>query len=569
MNVRRWLLCAVGCGACFSGAATAHAESEGFALDRFEPSERGSDWFVTDSLDMRGDQRPAVGVVFDYAHDPLVIHDANGDRASVPVSDQLFAHVGGSAVVANRVRFALSLPVQLLQRGDDATPANPIASDQSTTTGDLRAAVDLRLFGKYRGPASLAAGFRFTLPSGSQSSFTGDGSPRLGPRLMLAGDLSLFAYALEGGFTYRGNDGDFASAKRGSELNVAASLGVRVLDGHLLLGPELFGSTVVSDSDAMFAKRTTPVELIIGGHLFTSSGFRVGAGAGPGLTHGIGSPAFRGLLTVEWSSPYRETGPNDADGDGVLDARDACPDTPGVSSDEPKKNGCPVADLPDEDGDSVPDDKDACRTTPGISSEDPELNGCPDRDRDGVIDRSDACPEEAGEESDDPKANGCPPAADGDADGIENSADACPNAAGPANSDPKKNGCPLAHVEQGQIRISEQLQFAYRSARILPASDAVLEAVLRILQDNPAIKKVSVEGHTDDRGPAAINLQLSQARARAAMIWLVRHGVAPSRLVAKGWGAEHPLTTNDTAEGRSTNRRVEFDIVEQSGANAE
>jgi OOP family OmpA-OmpF porin len=121
--------------------------------------------------------------------------------------------------------------------------------------------------------------------------------------LMLAGDLGPFAYALEGGFTYRGNDADFAGAKRGSELNAAGSLGLRVLDGRLLLGPEVFGSTVVRDSDAVFAKPSTPAELIIGGHLFTSSGFRVGAGAGPGLTHGIGSPAWRGLLTVEWSAP--------------------------------------------------------------------------------------------------------------------------------------------------------------------------------------------------------------------------------------------------------------------------
>ena len=63
-------------------ASTALAEG-GFALDRYEPSERGSDWFANESLDLRGNGRLALGAVGDYAYKPLVFYDANGDEQAL------------------------------------------------------------------------------------------------------------------------------------------------------------------------------------------------------------------------------------------------------------------------------------------------------------------------------------------------------------------------------------------------------------------------------------------------------------------------------------------------------
>ncbi|HEX2677790.1 MAG TPA: hypothetical protein VHM19_14155, partial [Polyangiales bacterium] len=69
---------AVVTGALQPAAAQAQARTEqGFSIDRFEPSERGSDWFVLDSLDFR-DKHPSLGVVGDYGYKPLVFYDANG-----------------------------------------------------------------------------------------------------------------------------------------------------------------------------------------------------------------------------------------------------------------------------------------------------------------------------------------------------------------------------------------------------------------------------------------------------------------------------------------------------------
>jgi OOP family OmpA-OmpF porin len=74
---------------------------------------------------------------------------------------------------------------------------------------------------------------------------------------------------------------------------------------------------------------------------------------------------------------------------------------------------------------------------------------------------------------------------------------------------------------------------------------------------------MSIEGHTDDRGDADMNLRLSQGRAGSVMTWLTQHGVAPDRLEAHGYGEEKPIEDNNTDTGRAANRRVEFKIVDE------
>jgi len=64
-----------------------------------------------------------------------------------------------------------------------------------------------------------------------------------------------------------------------------------------------------------------------------------------------------------------------------------------------------------------------------------------------------------------------------------------------------------------------------------------------------------------------LNRRLSQSRAESVMNWLVEHGVDKSRLEAHGYGPDRPIADNNTAEGRTKNRRVEFKILEQSDSN--
>jgi OmpA-OmpF porin, OOP family len=549
-------------------AATASAQSPGFALDRFEPSERGSDWFVNESLDLRGNLRPAFGVVGDYAHKPLVYYDANGDEQAAIVRHQLFVHLGGALVLFDRLRLGANLPLLAYEKGESLTVANSsFSSRDKSSVGDLRLSVDVRLLGSYGDPFTLAAGVQFFAPIGSQDAFASDGKVRVRPRAMFAGDVGPIAYAGQLGFAYRAQQDNVTGDPFGSELTFSAALGVRA--GQLLLGPELYGSTVVSDSgDGAFKKRTTPVEVLFAGKYRVTPDVRIGAGVGPGLTRGVGAPDVRAVASLEWFPEIEQkpvAKPSDRDGDGIVDRDDACPDRPGIRTDDPKTNGCPAP--ADRDGDGVLDAQDACPDVPGIASPDPAKNGCPapkDTDGDGIADDKDACPTVPGVESPDPAKNGCPAPKDTDGDGILDRDDACPDQAGPPNADPKKNGCPKAQLKGKQIEINEQVQFATASDKILPASDDILQAVLKVLQDHPEIQELSVEGHTDNRGGKGYNKNLSKRRAASVVKWLRGHGIDETRLTSAGLGQENPIADNSSEDGRQKNRRVEFHVVERS-----
>jgi OmpA-OmpF porin, OOP family len=534
MKVARWLSAAMTCAAFAGVARDAHAQAQGFALDTFDPSERGSDWFSVESLDLRGSWRPAIGVVMDGAYRPLVIYAPDGTVRDSVVRNQIFANAGATLVLWDRVRVGFNVPVAVFQDGHTGVLDGVTFSAPATpAVGDLRLGADLRLVGTYGEPFTLALGARVYVPTGERDNYTGDDAVRLDGRLEAAGDLGVFAYAARVGAQYRNLQDTVGGSPIGSQLLFGIAAGFRAFDHALIIGPEAYGATVVSNGATLFARQSTPIDAIVGAHLTFLRDFRIGGGVGPGLTRGFGSPEVRWLASLEWApaepapAPAAEPVAADRDGDGIVDEDDACPDTPGVKTDDPKTNGCP----PDRDGDGVIDSADACPDTPGVKTDDPKTNGCPDPDRDN--------------------------------DGIPNAADACPDVAGPSNADPKKNGCPQAYIQADQIKIRDQVKFATASAAIVPGKDSqdVLDAVEKILEQHPEIKEVRVEGHTDSTGAAAFNRTLSQHRAESVVKWLVKHGIDASRLSAQGFGLERPIDDNATDAGRRNNRRVEFHIV--------
>ena len=532
-------LCFVAFG--FFASRDASAQSTGFAVDRFDPAERGSEWFAGDTLDLRGHVRPAVGIVGSWSEDPLLVYNANGGKRGALVSRQVVTHLGGSLVLWHRLRGGLNIPIALAQDGDRPTTAGVRAKAPSTAFGDIRVAVDVRLIGEHGDPFTGALGAALYIPTGSADNYTSDGSARFAPRASIAGDISMFTYSARLAFEYRGLTDRLAGVKRGSELAFTAAAGVRSADQQLVLGPELF-TTTVTNPGSFFEKTSTPVEGLLGAHYTAVHDLRFGAGLGTGLTRGWGAPAFRALLSAEWAPDYHKPEPpppvvqpppppppSDRDGDGIFDPDDACPDVAGIRTDDPKTNGCPAPPPPpDRDGDSIIDAEDACPDVPGVKNEDPKKNGCPsDRDDDGIIDTEDACPD----------------------------------LPGPGDKDPKQNGCPLARIEDNQVKISQQVRFKTSSAEILPESDPLLNAVAQILRDHPELTKIRVEGHTDNRGPAGFNKELSNKRAGSVVLWLIRAGVPKERLISTGFGLEKPIDSNLTDEGRQNNRRVEIHVV--------
>lgn len=187
----------------------------------------------------------------------------------------------------------------------------------------------------------------------------------------------------------------------------------------------------------------------------------------------------------------------------------------------------------------------------------PEHEGCPDTDGDGLADTMDACPQEAGPL----ELEGCP---DRDQDGVPDVRDKCPDEAKPADEDPAtSDGCPkTVYVTQGQIKITERVEFETGKAVLRPVSFPILDQVVAILEAYPTVTKVEIQGHTDNVGSESYNLELSGKRAASVRAYLVKNGVHANRLAAQGYGESQPLMSNKTPKGREANRRVQFLILE-------
>jgi outer membrane protein OmpA-like peptidoglycan-associated protein len=117
-------------------------------------------------------------------------------------------------------------------------------------------------------------------------------------------------------------------------------------------------------------------------------------------------------------------------------------------------------------------------------------------------------------------------------------------------------------VEGKEIKISKQIHFETDSAKILGDSNSLLEEIADVMQHSPGIRKIEIQGHTDNTGTREHNLQLSDARANSVKAWLVAAGVDGTRLAPKGYGQDRPLAPNVTAANRQKNRRVQFIITE-------
>jgi outer membrane protein OmpA-like peptidoglycan-associated protein len=186
----------------------------------------------------------------------------------------------------------------------------------------------------------------------------------------------------------------------------------------------------------------------------------------------------------------------------------------------------PLAPEADSDGDGVPNAKDHCPRDAGPA----ELDGCPDRDGDELPDRDDDCPTQPGPVQND----GCPVADDE----------------------------PLVEIESERLSLKDAIHFDTGEASIRSESFRILDAIAKILNEHSELKRVRIEGHTDNVGSAAYNKDLSERRAASVVRYLVqRGGVSEARLEARGYGFERPVASNATAVGRSRNRRVEFTIV--------
>lgn len=283
-----------------------------------------------------------------------------------------------------------------------------------------------------------------------------------------------------------------------------------------------------------------------------------------------GSDSFLfGLVGVS----YALSGNPDSDNDGVPDSYDQCPDTPsGVKVDD---FGCPL----DTDNDGVPDYLDKCSSTPiGVAV---DSIGCPkDSDKDGVPDHLDKCPDspvnivvdEFGcplDSDNDGVADyldkclntpigiavdsvGCP--IDRDKDGVPDYLDKC--AGTPLNTKVDSSGCPEETAETFyQFNLRGEDTFNNGSSNLKESAKLILNEIAFYIQNQPE-SKWRIEGHMDSQGAVYTIKKLSYDRAKAVFDYIVSQGVSANQLEIYGLGDSFPIGNNNTAEGRSANRRI-------------
>jgi OmpA-OmpF porin, OOP family len=218
----------------------------------------------------------------------------------------------------------------------------------------------------------------------------------------------------------------------------------------------------------------------------------------------------------------------------------------------------------DRDEDGIPDADDACPEEAELVNDLEDEDGCPesDADDDGMFGELDKCPEEAEDRDGFQDDDGCPEP-DNDQDGHADASDECPEEAETANGFADEDGCPDEVPDRvaKYLGVIEGIRFGSGSARIQGArSRAILDEAAAILREYPSVN-IRISGHTDDRGNLARNVALSRARADAVKWYLVDRGIEHTRLLTMGYGPEQPIADNGTADGRTKNRRIEFELL--------
>lgn len=121
----------------------------------------------------------------------------------------------------------------------------------------------------------------------------------------------------------------------------------------------------------------------------------------------------------------------------------------------------------------------------------------------------------------------------------------------------------LVPIEKGAVVRLNNIFFDFDKVELKQASFPELNRIIEMLNKNPEMK-ISIEGHTDNIGIVAYNIGLSERRANAVAMYLIKEGIAAERMKAVGWGKSRPIVSNDDEiGGRELNRRVEFKIVEE------
>jgi len=417
--------------------------------------------------------------------------------------------------------FALQLGGAVSLRGRyELGAVLPIAFGRSTESGGVLPAApgggmsDLRIVPKMALPSAggfrLAAALPFTLPTGKSDALLGEGGVTVTPTGIAERELGRLRVAGALGIAIR-PERDYLDLTVGPALvfGAAAELPFEARGEKLAALASLTGELGLADSGTA----ARPVEATAAVRWQGPRGLDVTGGLGTGLVDGYGAPGVRVFVLAGWGARPSEA------------ARPPPPPPPPAKMAEPPPKPEPV---PEPFPVPAPAPPPPAPPPPGpcAAGQAHAPEQCPDLDDDG--------------------------------DGIRNRDDRCPLQAGVV----AHGGCPApaprAVLTEKKIEIGDSVYFDSSKATIQARSFGLLDEVAQILVENPRVALLSIEGHTDSTGAAAMNRKLSQQRAEAVKTYLVSKGVAAERLEARGHGPDRPIADNGTVAGRAKNRRVEF-----------
>ena len=603
-----------------SSPAAAQGRGGNIDLNQFRPAMDSRGYFTVEASQTLGSGEFSFGLgALDWSHDPLTFKSADGHTYGI---QNMFAAtlVGaiGFKLAALDMELGASVPFVIMNgdRGPDfiGDPQNPNDNLSYGLSGQGIGNIGLHLKTRFlkttTGPRiGLALILSAYLPTVTQSNaFLGEGSFMPQGILVLDkefGKEGRFRVSLNGGVRYRTKTETFTDTGDPGQDNAPAtnqtiSAGVEFpfsLGLSYAISPQKFD--VLAEVFGAFAQNKQnyfPLEAIGGAKFYLARNSFLSMGAGAGLNSEGGSPDLRAFIGIVF-----EPNIGDRDGDGIKDDVDKCPDDPEDFDGFPDADGCPDPDndrdgIPDvddkcpldpetrngfqdedgcpdgvkgdRDGDGIPDDVDKCPDDPEDKDDFEDADGCPDpdNDKDGILDVDDLCPNDPEDKDGFEDADGCPDP-DNDKDRILDKDDKCPNEPETYNGVEDADGCPdrgRVVVTDTKIEILDKVYFEYNKDIIKKESYPILDAVAATLQGNPDIKLIEIQGHTDERGNDAYNLDLSDRRSKSVRKYLIDKGVNEDRLTAQGYGETQPVDPHHNEQAWAANRRVEFLILKRS-----
>ncbi|NOJ92667.1 OmpA family protein [Corallococcus coralloides] len=547
--------------ALFAGS-TAHAQatavSQAIDVQQYKPGPGVADVLAVHGAKVQRHLGWNVGLSVNYADKPLNFFDPRSDTyVTSVVKSQVGFDLMGAVGLFDRFEIGVVLPITL--QGSENSPAVDSSFANGVSGGGIG---DLRLIPKARlldgDDYGVSVVLPISLPTGGASDFLGGSGVSVNPRVV-AEYGKRFRILANVGVDLRKSE-QLRNLNVGSALAYGVGAEVPLGDSPLAAQASLVGAMGFKQQN----EEERPLELLAALKYRAPTGLSAQVGAGPGLTHGYGTPTFRVLASVAYTAPERAAAP----------PKPVCPEGPEDFDGFQDQDGC--AD-PDNDGDGILDTADQCPNEPETVNGFEDADGCPDTkpvppppapvdsDGDGLMDPDDKCPNAPEDKDGFQDEDGCPDP-DNDKDGIPDVADKCPLEPETINGVEDEDGCPdkgkvKVLVEGERIFIMEKVYFATNKDVILPRSFPILKQVAAVLRANPQVELLRIEGHTDSQGNDAANLDLSKRRAASVKTFLVNEGIAAERLDSEGFGESKPVDTNKTAAGRENNRRVEFNIV--------